>query len=96
MLDAGACASRDGMVFSLLGHPEAVVHYWTNDSPPVLSVTTSTTIGGSATISGVAAPTLVTLVATKAGCHVDALPGTTGRLPLEVGAVTYAQPHLRP
>jgi hypothetical protein len=88
---SGACNAKDGVSYSVVNHPEAVIAYKNGG--------TSTSAGGDAyawislvTTGTVAAPEYVTITQTKAACKVD-LNGAdklfvTGRAPIAVNAVT--------
>ncbi|MEO8876874.1 MAG: hypothetical protein ABI461_14870 [Polyangiaceae bacterium] len=97
--DGGAdCTDVSGVSVAVTGHPEAVVTYYTNDAiPAAMPAATSTSTGGSVSVTGIdvsASP--VTVTATKPGCTVTLLNGSaTGRLPLENGYVSIAAAYLR-
>jgi hypothetical protein len=96
--DAGPCASFDGITFTVPGHPEAQITYYSNDSIPApVPDAGATTARGLAIITGLAAGQLVTLAAAKAGCHVALqYSAFTGRAPLEPGFVTLAPAYVTP
>ncbi len=85
----GACNALDGTTFDVMGHPEAVVTYFSADSVPVATTGTATTTGGKATITGLSAGDPVTVLGHKPGCTVTLVKdNATGRSPLEAGWVT--------
>ncbi len=92
----GACDQFDGVSFSVPGHQEAMVTYFTNDSiPKVIPNGTATSVRGLAIITGLAPDQLVTLAGTKSGCHVVFAKDTlTGRVPLENGYVSIMPAYL--
>src|SRR5262249_5530093 len=86
----GACDALDGMRDRVLGHPEAIVTYYTKDAVPVPTSLDATTESGRAAITGLAVGEPVTLTGAKPGCEVVFVHGTsTGRAPLEAGFVTF-------
>ena len=96
----GACATLDGISFTVTNHPEAKVLYFSTDSVPTpVDGATVTTTGGRAAINGLTlAPdeVVVTVEGVKAGCTVSFKKDTsTGRLPLGKGAITIAGAYLR-
>ncbi|HEY6460138.1 MAG TPA: hypothetical protein VIY73_08300 [Polyangiaceae bacterium] len=96
--DGGACSSFDGISFSVPGHPEAQVVYFTNDAfPVVIPDGGATSARGLAVITGLDAGQLVTLAGTKPGCQVLFQVGTlTGRVPLENGFVSLMPAYVSP
>jgi hypothetical protein len=86
----GACDAFDGIVFTVPGHPEAVLTYYSTDQIPApVDGATSTTASGRASIAGLAPGPPVTVIATKTGCVVETKHGVnTGRAPLEAGFVS--------
>lgn len=85
----GACNKVDGATFDVMGHPEAIVTYFSADAVPVATTGTATTAGGKATITGLAPGDPVTVLGHKAGCTVTLVKdATTGRSPLEAGWIT--------
>jgi hypothetical protein len=92
MKDTGvnACANLDGVSFQVVGHPEAVITYYSNDTiPQPIAGATATSAKGYASVSGLAAQDPVPIVATKPGCMVLTATGaSTGRAPLEGGYIT--------
>jgi hypothetical protein len=96
--DAGACSAFDGISFSVPGHPEAQVTYFTDDTiPAAIPDGGATTTRGLAAITGLASGQMVTLAGTKPGCQVLFQHGTlTGRVPLETGFVSLMPAYLSP
>lgn len=86
----GECDKLDGIVFSVPGHPEAVVTYYSADAiPAAVPGATSTTTSGRASIGGLAAGAPVAVSGAKPSCVVETIHGpNTGRAPLEVGFVS--------
>jgi hypothetical protein len=97
-VEAGACASFDGITFTVPNHPEAQVTYFSNDPIPVpLPDAGATTTGGLAVVMGLAGGQLVSVAATKPGCSVDLQYGAlTGRVPLEPGYITLDPAYVTP
>lgn len=96
--DAGACSTLDGISFSVPGHPEAQVTYFSAGLLPTpVTGATATTTRGLAAVTGLSAGQFVTLAATKTGCSIlfkhDSL---TGRVPLETGFVSLMPAYLSP
>jgi hypothetical protein len=96
--DAAACSALDGITFSVPGHPEAQVTYFTTDAIPLpVPDGGATTTRGLAAITGLAPGQFVTLAATKPGCNVlfqyDTL---TGRTPLETGYISLMPAYVTP
>ena len=91
----GPCAAKDGVSYTVPGHPEAVIRYANNG-------TTATGVPGSGgvldtfislqTTGTVAAPEYITITQTKAGCTVGLNNADklffTGRAPIAAGAYT--------
>jgi hypothetical protein len=84
----GACAAKDGVVYTVVGHPEAVINYGAG--------ATATRPGGDAgawitivTTGTLAAPEYITLTQTKPGCTVGLTASDkvflTGRAPVAIG-----------
>lgn len=99
--DAGDCSSLDGIVLSVVGHPEANVTYFSAGSIPLPQLDASaTTTRGFAAITGLADVTdgeFVTLSGTKPGCSVVFARGpVTGLVPLENGFVSLMPAYLVP
>ena len=96
--DAGACSAFDGITLTCPGHPEAQVTYFSTETiPTAVPDAGATTTRGLAAITGLAAGQLVTLMATKPGCHVLFKYGTlTGRVPLENGFVSLMPAYVSP
>jgi hypothetical protein len=96
--DAGACSAFDGITITVPGHLEAQVVYFTTDAIPApIPDGGATTTRGLAAVTGLAPGQLVTLAATKPGCHVlfqyDTL---TGRTPLEPGFISLMPAYVTP
>src|SRR6202023_2424314 len=69
--DGGACSAYDGITFTVPGHPEAQVTYFSNDTiPAALPDAGATTARGIAAVTGLASGQLVSLAGTKPGCNV--------------------------
>lgn len=96
--DAGACSAFDGISFSVPGHPEAQVVYFSNDSiPSAVPDASATTAKGLAAITGLASGQLVTLAGTKPGCTIlFQYDNLTGRVPLENGFVSLMPAYVSP
>lgn len=104
--DAGppsACDTREGAIFGVEGHPEAVVTYYsgTSSAPMADPALTATTELGVAEISGLEATApgaRVTLTVSKPGCDSITFASYphTGRYVLENGVLTAAAAFLRP
>ncbi|HEY8039926.1 MAG TPA: hypothetical protein VIF15_09045 [Polyangiaceae bacterium] len=96
--DAGPCSAFDGIAFSVPGHPEATVTYFTNDTIPApIANGTMTSVRGLAAVTGLAANQMVTLAGTKIGCTVVFQHDTlTGRVPLETGYVSLMAAYVGP
>lgn len=96
--DAGACSSLDGISFSVPGHPEANVVYFSSGAiPTVIPDASATSSRGLAAITGLAGGQLVTLDAGKGGCNVLFVHGPlTGRVPLENGFASLMPAYLSP
>lgn len=93
-----ACRSREGVVFSVKGHPEAQVSYRAAGSNAGYVRSSATTIEGVAIISGLAATAgPVEIVAVKPGCNYLVAYGDVNspsllpivRTPLAAGAITH-------
>jgi hypothetical protein len=95
---AEACRSRDGVVFSVKGHPEAQVSYRAAGSNGGYTKTSATSIEGVAIISGLS-PTVpaVEILAVKPGCSYRLAYGDVNsttllpilRTPLSPGTITH-------
>jgi len=96
--DAGACSTTDGVSFTVPGHPEAQVTYFSSGGiPQPVPGATATTTEGIAAITGLAEGQLVTLAATKPGCSIlFKHDGLTGRVPLQNGFVSLTQAYVSP
>jgi hypothetical protein len=95
--DAGACSSLDGISFSVPGHPEANVVYFSAGSIPMVTDASATSTRGLAAITGLSGGQLVTLDAGKTGCKVLSVHGPlTGRVPLEKGFASLMPAYLSP
>ena len=96
--DAGPCSAFDGITFSVPGHPEAVVTYFSADTIPLpIPDGGATSTRGIVAITGLAAGPPVTLAATKPGCSVLFKYQTqTGRVPLETGFVSLMPAYVSP
>ena len=91
----GACAAKDGISYTVVGHTEAVIRYANNG-------TTATGVPGTGgvldtfisirTTGTVASPEYITITQTKAGCKVDLTSADklffTGRAPMAAGTYT--------
>jgi hypothetical protein len=96
--DGGAnCDDVSGISFSVDGHPEGQVTYYTADAIPAAIPNGTATVGGAASITGIdvsASP--VTITGTKSGCTISFLKGAaTGKIPLENSYVSIAAAYLR-
>jgi hypothetical protein len=96
--DAGACSTYDGITFTVPGHPEAVVTYFSSATIPApIPDGSATSTEGIAAITGLASGQLVTLAGTKPGCNVFLKYQTqTGRVPLETGFVSLMPAYVSP
>jgi hypothetical protein len=96
--DGGACSAYDGITFTVPGHPEAVITYFsTGTIPQPIPDGGATTTEGIAAITGLASGQLVTLAGTKPGCNVYLKYQTqTGRVPLETGFVSLMPAYVSP
>lgn len=96
--DAGACSSLDGISFSVPGHPEANVIYFSSAAIPAAEPDASATSSrGLVAITGLAGGQFVTLDAGKPGCNVVFAHGPlTGRVPLENGFASLMPAYLSP
>jgi len=96
--DAGPCSAYDGITFTVPGHPEAVVTYFSAATIPApIPDAGATSTRGLAGITGLAAGQLVTLAATKPGCNVLFQYQTlTGRVPLENGFISLTPAYVTP
>jgi hypothetical protein len=96
--DGGACSAYDGITFTVPGHPEAVITYFsTGTIPQPIPDGSATTTEGIAAITGLASGQLVTLAGTKPGCNVYLQYQTqTGRVPLETGFVSLMPAYVSP
>jgi hypothetical protein len=93
-----ACRTREGVVFSVKGHPEAQVSYRAAGSNGGYVKSSATTIEGVALISGLAASAgPVEIFALKPGCSYTLAYGDVNspsllpilRTPLAAGAITH-------
>lgn len=96
--DAGPCSAYDGITFTVPGHPEAQVTYFTSDTIPApIPDGGATSTRGLAAITGLAPGPPVTLAATKPGCNVVFQYQTlTGRVPLETGFISLMPAYVTP
>jgi hypothetical protein len=98
---ANPCTTKDGITFSVPGHPEAKVGYYggTGLNPAVDPSLTATGTLGSAEIGGLSAtdgPTLQ-LMASKPGCDVSVVSWPhTGKYKLENGVLSIAGAFMPP
>jgi len=99
---ADPCDAIDAITYSVVGHPEAVVTYYSGTTAPSPdSSLTATGPLGAAEISGLTATApgaYVMLAATKAGCGTVSFVAYpfTGRFALENGVLTYAIAYMTP
>lgn len=100
--DHDPCASKDGITFSVVDHPEAVVSYYgEGDLPEIDPTLTRTSKSGAAEIGGLAKTTSfgdrVVLRAEKEGCEIgfESYPHT-GRYALADGVLTAAAAFVPP
>lgn len=93
-----ACRSREGVVLSVKGHPEAQVTYRAAGSNGGYTMTSATSIEGVAIISGLSASTgVVEILAAKPGCTYRLAYGDVNstsllpilRTPLAAGTITH-------
>lgn len=86
----GACAAKDGVTFTIAGHPEAVVSYVSTTGPLAVDTTlTSTSTEGAAVISNVAGGVMYTISGSKPGCAVFTNDAPyTGNVPVVNGSLT--------
>ncbi len=91
-VDAGACSQVDGVSFSVSGHPEATVAYFSAGTvPQPVTGASATTTGGLAAITGLASGLVVSPVGTKNGCTVTFQHGNqTGRVAVANGFASLA------
>jgi len=90
---SGACSTKDGVSYTVVNHPEAVISYAGGGTT---ATGTGTDAFGSwisiVTTGTLAAPEYVTITQTKAGCKVAPngadLLFSTGRAPIAAGALT--------
>lgn len=87
----GACSTKDGVSYTVVGHPEAVIKY-ANGGVGATGAGAGDTWISIMTTATLLSPEFVTITQTKAGCKVgpngaDQL-FLTGRAPIAVGAVT--------
>lgn len=87
----GACSTKDGVSYTVVGHPEAVIKY-ANGGVGATGVGAGDSWISIITTATLLAPEFVTITQTKPGCKVgpngaDQL-FMTGRAPIAVGAVT--------
>jgi hypothetical protein len=96
--DAGPCSTLDGVTYSVPGHPEAVITYFSADTiPQPIPDGGATTTEGIAAITGLATGQLVTLQGTKPGCSVLLKYQTqTGRVPVQTGFVSLMPAYVSP
>lgn len=87
----GACSTKDGVSYAVVGHPDAVIKY-ANGGVGATGVGAGDTWISIRTDGVLAAPEFVTITQTKAGCKVGPsaadLLFATGRAPIAAGAVT--------
>jgi hypothetical protein len=97
-IDAGQCSQLDGIAFSVAGHSEAQVTYYTNDTlPSWIDGGTATSPRGLASISGLAPGQFVTVTGAKPGCHVALSNATlTGRVRVEQGFLSLMPAYISP
>jgi len=98
---ADPCTQRDGVTFTVTGHPEAVVTYYggTPQKPMLDSTLTTTSVVGAAEISGLAATSSpdIQLAVAKPGCEIAfASYPHTGKYALENGVLTLAGAFMPP
>jgi hypothetical protein len=98
LADAGPCSTKDGVSFSVTGHPEATVTYYSSGTLPSPAMgATATTTGGLAVITGLASGLVVSPVGTKTGCTVSLAHGNqTGRVAVENGFASVTTAALSP
>jgi hypothetical protein len=96
--DAGSCSTLDGVTFSVPGHQEATVTYYSAGTlPSPATGATATTSAGLAVITGLASGLVVSPTATKSGCTVSLAHGSlTGRVALRNGFASLATAALSP
>ena len=86
----GACDALDGIKYTVTGHPEVTITYYTPAAIPNPTTDDFTSSSGRASIIGLALGEPVTLVASKPGCEVVFKHGAnTGRAPLEANYITF-------
>jgi hypothetical protein len=97
--DGGAnCDDPSDIAFSVDGHPEAVVTYYTSGSiPSAIPGATGTSEAGLASITGIdVSISPISITGTKTGCTVSFVKnGSTGEIPLENAYVSIAAAYLR-
>jgi hypothetical protein len=97
--DGGAsCNDVSGVSFTVDGHPEGQVTYYTTDAVPApIANGTATSGSGIVTVTGIdvsASP--VSITGTKVGCTVSFLKdAATGKIPLENAYISIAGAYLR-
>ena len=95
------CNDVSGVSFSVDGHPEAQITYYSADAVPQPVSGAMATSGGAASITGIdVASSPVTITGTKPGCTVAFSGGAvaaaaTGKIPLEDAYVSIAAAYLR-
>jgi hypothetical protein len=96
--DAGPCSTVDGVSYSVPGHPEATISYFSSGSlPSIVSGATATTSAGLAAITGLASGLTVSPAATKSACTVSLKHGSmTGRVAVENGYASLATAVISP
>jgi hypothetical protein len=96
--DAGPCATVDGVSYSVPGHPEATISYFSSGSlPSIASGATATTSAGLAAITGLASGLIVSPAGTKSGCTVSLQHGSlTGRVAVQNGYASLATAAISP
>jgi hypothetical protein len=97
--DGGAnCNDVSGVAYSVDGHPEAVITYYTSDSIPApISGGTMTSEAGLASITGLdVGSSPISITGAKTGCTISFVKnGSTGEIPLENAYVSIAAAYLR-
>jgi hypothetical protein len=98
LADAGPCSTTDGVSFSVPGHPEATVTYFSSGPiPSPAPGATATTAAGLALITGLPSGRFVSPVGTKSGCTVSLAHGNqTGRVFVQNGFASLASAALGP
>jgi hypothetical protein len=98
LADAGPCSTVDGVSFSVPGHAEATVTYFSAGALPApVAGATATTASGLAAITGLASGLTVSPLGAKAGCTIqlqhDSL---TGRVALKNGFASLVSAVISP